>query len=327
MPSTTETPSAGPPLPVYFIGHAGATLLFREDPNSVVVRRNLRAIGREIQAIRPAPRAILTLSGHFEASAIHGPGVVEVNVKPATPILHDFVNDFHDTHPELYQAEWAHRDAPELGTAVWKHLCRAAGTRTTSSTSTTTQHHPIAAPIIVAKRVERGVDHGLWVPFKVMFPDDGAEEGPLEIPIVQVSTFHGDDLASQVRLGEALQALRQQGFLIIGSGMAVHSFASLAEIAAETTDTGRAAARNKVLQESRALDGHIRAATALRSADERREALLALESLYEFKRSHPTVEHFTPLLVAAGAAGDADVEVLGEDVVEPGFSYVNFRFR
>ncbi|CAK7218840.1 hypothetical protein SBRCBS47491_003641 [Sporothrix bragantina] len=310
MPSATETPAAGQPLPVYFIGHAGANLLFREDPNGVIVRRNLRAIGREIQAIRPAPRAILTLSGHFEASEIHGPGVIEVNVKPVTPILHDFVNDFHDTRPELYLADWPHRDAPELGTAVWKYL--RAGTPTT--------------PSIPAKRVERGVDHGLWVPFKVMFPDN-AEEGPLEIPIVQVSTFHGYDLASQVRLGEALQALRSQGFLIIGSGMAVHSFASLAEIAAETTDEGRAAAKTKVLQESRTLDDHIRAATTLYGAKERSKALLALEPLYEFKRSHPTVEHFTPLLVAAGAAGDSNVEALGEDVIDPGFSYINFRFQ
>ncbi|CAK7203811.1 hypothetical protein SEUCBS139899_006559 [Sporothrix eucalyptigena] len=309
MPSATQRPTAQP-LPVYFIGHAGASLLFREDPNSVVVRRNLRAIGREIQAIRPAPKAILTLSGHFEASEIHGPGVIEVNVKPTTPILHDFVNDFHDTRPDLYQQDWKHRDAPDLGTAVWKHL--RAGTEKT--------------PAIAAKRVERGVDHGLWVPFKVMFPDD-SEEGPLEIPIVQVSTFHGYDLASQIRLGESLQALRKEGYLIIGSGMAVHSFASLAEIAAETTDAGRVATTEKVIKESRTLDDHIRAATIIRNAEGRRAALLALEPLYEFKRSHPTVEHFTPLLVAAGAAGDADVEVLGEDVVEPGFSYINFRFQ
>lgn len=292
-------------MPVYFIGHAGASLLFRQDPNSAVVRRNLREIGREIQSISPPPRAILTLSGHFEASEIHGPGVIEVNVKPETPILHDFVNDFHDTGPELYKAEWPHRDDPELGTAVWKHLRAASPTA------------------ISAKRVERGVDHGLWVPFTVMF----REEAPLEIPIVQVSTFHGYDLASQVRLGEALADLRRQGFLIIGSRMAVHSFASLAEIAAETTDEGKAAATAKVLQESRTLDDHIRAATLLQNREERKTALLALEPLYEFKRSHPTVEHFTPLLVAAGAAGDATVKVLGEDVVEPGFSYINFRFQ
>lgn len=57
---------------------------------------------------------------------------------------------------------------------------------------------------IKAKRVERGVDHGIWVPFKVMFPPDK----PLELPVVQVSTFHGYDLESQIRLGEAIKSLR-----------------------------------------------------------------------------------------------------------------------
>lgn len=66
---------------------------------------------------------------------------------------------------------------------VWNHL-RGAG--------------------IKAKRVERGVDHGVWVPFKVMFPPDK----PLELPIVQVSTFHGYNLESQIHLGEAVKSLR-----------------------------------------------------------------------------------------------------------------------
>lgn len=93
------------------------------------------------------------------------------------------MNDLHDAYPAAYKYEWPHHDAPELATEVWKHL-RSSG--------------------IKAKRVERGVDHGIWVPFKVMFPP----EDPLEIPIVQVSTYHGYDLESQIRLGEAFQSLR-----------------------------------------------------------------------------------------------------------------------
>ena len=54
---------------------------------------------------------------------------------------HDFVNDFHDSHPHVYAYDWEHIDAPELGQEVWQHL-KAAGIRT--------------------KRVERGIDHGVW---------------------------------------------------------------------------------------------------------------------------------------------------------------------
>lgn len=65
------------PLPVYFTGHAGVGLLFKEDENNDIVKHNLRSIGDEIRAISPPPKAILAFSGHFEAGEIHGPGVVE----------------------------------------------------------------------------------------------------------------------------------------------------------------------------------------------------------------------------------------------------------
>ncbi|KAJ0123923.1 hypothetical protein J7T55_012395 [Diaporthe amygdali] len=297
MPATINTSK---PLPVYFIGHAGVGLLFKESENNLTVQSNLRAIGDEILEISPPPKAILAFSGHFEAGEIHGPNVIEVNVKNNTYIQHDFVNDFHDTQPFVYEYDWPHQDAPELAVDVWNHL-REAG--------------------IKAKRVERGVDHGIWVPFKVMFPP----EKPLEVPVVQVSTFHGYDLESQIRLGEAIRSLRSEGYLIIGSGMAVHSFASIAEIFQAGPERENVV-RENVLTESRKFDTELRNAVTKRNAAERKQALLKLESLQEFRRSHPTVEHFTPLLVAAGAAGDSDVEPVGKDIVEPGMSYLNIRF-
>ncbi|CAI7582787.1 unnamed protein product [Penicillium discolor] len=298
MPSTTEATQS---LPTYFIGHAGVGLLFDDRPRNEIVQANLRTIGEEILSLSPRPKAVVVFSGHFEAGEIHGPGVIEVNVKHGTYIQHDFVNDFHDSKPFVYEYDWPHQDAPELATKLWQHL-RKAGLK--------------------AKRVERGVDHGVWVPFKVMFPN----EKPLDIPVIQISTFHGTNLESQIRLGQALQSLRHEGYLIVGSGMAVHSFASIEEIIDAPTEEEREATRVKVLTESRVFDTHLRAAVTKRDAKERNQALLRLETLYEFKRSHPTVEHFTPLLVAAAAAGDADVEALGVDLVDPGFSYLNLRF-
>ncbi|KAL5341678.1 Extradiol ring-cleavage dioxygenase, class III enzyme, subunit B [Aspergillus crustosus] len=272
MPSTVN---ATKPYPTYFVGHAGVGLLFNDSINNKTVQANLKEIGQEILSLSPRPKALVVFSGHFEAGEIHGTGVIEVNVKRETYIQHDFVNDFHDTHPFVYNYTWSHTDDPTQATQIWQKL-RNAG--------------------IKAKRVDHGVDHGVWVPFKIMIP----EETPLDIPVIRVSTFHGYDLGSGGRFGWG----RFWG----------------------SYDEEREATRAKVLAESKAFDKHLRAAVTKKSAKERSEALLKLEDLYEFKRSHPTVEHFTPLWVAAGAAGDAEVEPLGVDIVEPGMSYLNLRF-
>ena len=72
--------------------------------------------------------------------------------------------------------------------------------------------------------------------------------------------------------------------------MAVHSFPSIAEIYTAPTEEEREKIREKILQESKTFDIQLRKALARRHAAERRAELLKLESLYEFKRSHPTVE-------------------------------------
>lgn len=74
MPSAVA-PSRPPPI--YFIGHAGVSLLFDESPKNHIVQDNLRAVGKEIRELSPRPKAIITFSGHFEAGEIHGPGVIE----------------------------------------------------------------------------------------------------------------------------------------------------------------------------------------------------------------------------------------------------------
>lgn len=79
LPSSTRQP-------VYFVGHAGVGLLFRDTPENRTVQQNIKDLGREILNLQPRPKALIVLSGHFEAGEIHGPGAIEVNVKKQTHI-------------------------------------------------------------------------------------------------------------------------------------------------------------------------------------------------------------------------------------------------
>ena len=107
--------------------------------------------------------------------------------------------------------------------------------------------------------------------------------------------------------------------------MAVHSFPGIAEVQAASAED-RPAVRERVRQEAAIFDAALRAAASRHGLAGRKQALLDLEKLPEFKRAHPTVEHLTPVYVAAAAAGDARVETVGKDVIDPGFTYTNFRF-
>jgi 4,5-DOPA dioxygenase extradiol len=127
----------------------------------------------------------------------------------------------------------------------------------------------------------RGLDHGAWVPLKVMYPD-------ADIPVLQMSmpTSNPEKL---MQLGKRMQTLRDQGVLIIGSGFLTHGLPFLRDWRIDASAPGWSS------------DFDAWAAEALASGD--------VDALSNFKElapgmpyAHPTVEHFTPLFVTLGAA-------------------------
>ena len=128
----------------------------------------------------------------------------------------------------------------------------------------------------------RGLDHGAWVPLSVMYPD-------ADIPVVQMS-LPADDPAALLDLGRRLRPLRDHGVLLIGSGYLTHGLPFLTDWSPGAKEPGW----------SRDFDAW--AADALARAD--------IDELTRFRQApgmpyaHPTVEHFTPMFVALGAATD-----------------------
>jgi 4,5-DOPA dioxygenase extradiol len=132
---------------------------------------------------------------------------------------------------------------------------------------------------------EQGFDHGAWAPLMRVWPK-------ADIPMVQVSLYLDEDPMKHVRLGNALAPLREQGVLIIGSGNWTHNgFAADRELPAGT-------------KAKWAADFDEWAVGRLDAWD--LQGLADYETATENGiKAHPTHDHWSPLLVAAGACGDS----------------------
>jgi 4,5-DOPA dioxygenase extradiol len=142
--------------------------------------------------------------------------------------------------------------------------------------------------LATASAPQRGWDHGVWVPLLHLYPS-------AEIPVLQLSLPSGSGPQEIYDMGRALAPLRRRGVLLMASGVLVHNL--------RTVDYSEQAATP---QWARAFD----AWCVDRLVDGDHRALIEhQQAAPEFRRAHPTAEHFTPLLVAAGAASVEDLPV------------------
>jgi 4,5-DOPA dioxygenase extradiol len=130
----------------------------------------------------------------------------------------------------------------------------------------------------------RGLDHGAWVPLLWMYPD-------ADVPVVQVSLQPALGTARHVEIGRALAPLADDGVLIVGSGHATHN---LGDWMANTR-------RHEPLRYAQAFAGWLHERLAARDTG----SLIAYrDRAPDAARAHPSEEHYLPLLVAWGAAGE-----------------------
>jgi aromatic ring-opening dioxygenase catalytic subunit (LigB family) len=159
-----------------------------------------------------------------------------------------------------------------------------------------------AAGLPAAIDRERGFDHGVFVPLKVVFPE-------ADIPVVQLSLHASLDPAIHLAAGEALAPLRDEGVLIVGSGMSFHNL--------------RVYGDPRVREPSAEFDRWLVHAAEAPAAE--RTRLLAGWQAAPFARlCHPREEHLLPLMVAAGASDEPGRHDYGEEVLSGAVS--GFRF-
>ncbi|KUJ85424.1 dioxygenase [Ruegeria marisrubri] len=239
-------------LPTYFISHGGGPW-----PWLPAMRRRFAeletSLARMPQEIGQRPSAVLMISGHWEESDAYAV------MSSAHPPM---VYDYSGFPPETYQITYPAPGARELAQRT-AELISAAGLPTRLDP-------------------ERGFDHGTFAPMAVMYPQ-------ADVPTYQISLRSHYDPAEHLALGRALAPLRDEGVLIVGSGLSYHNL--------------RLMGREGEVPSAR-FDAWLNEALALQPA-ERTKALIDWESAPYARICHAQEDHLVPLFVALGAAEEA----------------------
>lgn len=273
--SAPSRAAAGARMPTFFIPH-GAGPCFFMDWNPPDEFDAMAAFLRAIAATLPQPpRAILVVTAHWLAPQV----TVGSAARPG------MIFDYYGFPPHTYTLAYPAPGEPALAARV-AGLLDAAG-------------------VAVATDAERGFDHGTFIPLMLMFPT-------ADVPVVQLSLRQDLDAEAHLQVGAALAPLRDEGVLIIGSGMSWHNLRA------------RGDARNGPVSE--VFDAWLGAAVEA-DPDTRRAALADWENAPGARLCHPpgAEEHLLPLMVSAGAAGtDAGRRVYGERCMDVALS--GYRF-
>jgi aromatic ring-opening dioxygenase catalytic subunit (LigB family) len=209
------------------------------------------------------PRAILVVSGHWETPGF----MLTANPKPS------LLFDYYGFPPHTYQLRYDAPGAPDLAQRA-AQLLREAG-------------------YSAGLDAQRGLDHGVFVPLKVIYPQ-------AQLPVVELSLDRSLDASLQLAVGRALAPLRDEGVLLLCAGMSFHNLRALGDARATIP-----------AQQFDAWLGH---AVSLPGA-ERASVLEHWQDAPAARFCHPRPEHLLPLMVAAGASGSPGQRIFNEQVL------------
>jgi aromatic ring-opening dioxygenase catalytic subunit (LigB family) len=246
-------------MPTYFISHGGGPWPWLPDWRAMFA--NLEAsFVQMVKDLPERPRAILMISGHWEDDSF------AVMTSPRPPMVYDY----QGFPPHTYDIRYAAPGAPDIAARA-ADLIRAAG-----------------LPVRLDDR--QGYDHGTFVPAYVMYPE-------ADVPLFQISLRKGYSPQEHVALGRALAPLRDEGVLIVGSGLSYHNLRLFGPGAKEPSE-----AFDAWLAQSMA------AAPAIRT-----DRLLHWETAPYARVCHKEEDHLVPLFVALGAAEDEPARMVYHD--------------
>jgi len=201
------------------------------------------------------PDAILVISAHWEESTATLLGAL------TPPLLYDY----YGFPSKAYEITYPAPGSPDLAN-------RIAGLLSENN-------------IPARLDPQRGFDHGLFIPLKLMYPQ-------ADIPALQLSLLHGLDPAAHIALGKALHELMHENILVIGSGFSFHNMSAFSWQGVNPPDPANDAFQNWLIE---VVTGPIR-------QSEREQLLIAWHKAPFARYCHPREEHLLPLHVCLGMA-------------------------
>ena len=261
--------------PVLYFPHGGGPLPLLGDPGHT----NMVDFLRRITPRLGEPSAIVVISAHWEESK----ATITGGANP--PMIYDY----YGFPEESYRIQYPAPGNPTLAEIMYGLLKKSG--------------------IQANLDGQRGFDHGLFVPLKIMYPE-------AHIPSVQLSLIEGLDPAAHLRLGASLAELREKNVLILGSGFSFHNMRAF------FSNHGEPDSKNEAFQDwlvETCADKNL-------SREAREEKLVGWKEAPSARYCHPREEHLIPLHVCCGIAGSPaevvfDGEVLGKRAI--GFLWQN----
>ncbi|MCK6412386.1 MAG: dioxygenase [Azonexus sp.] len=241
--------AAAAALPTLFVPHGAPTFALKPGAAGAAIAR--------LDGSLPRPRAVIIVSAHWQTPV--------PTVGSATRL--ETIHDFWGFPDELYTLRYPASGCPEAAVEVAAALS--------------------AAGLPAVLDGERGLDHGAWVPLRLLYPDADVPAIPLSLPL---SHPPGGGPQAAWELGRALAPLAARGFLIVGSGSVTHN---LRDYQLAWRNGGQTPAY--VRQFADWIDARLQAGDTAALLDYRRQAPGSVQA-------HPSDEHLLPLFVAWGAA-------------------------
>lgn len=243
-----------------FLSHGGGPLPLLGDPAHEEMVQGLRAIAAAIER----PEAIIVISAHWEERT------ATITSAANPPIIYDY----YGFPPESYEIQYPAPGNPGLASRLRSCL----------------QENGVSAEL----DGDRGFDHGLYIPLKIMYP-------AADIPCIQLSLLDSLDPAEHVALGAAMSELGDDGVLVIGSGFSFHNLKAFFSAEASRPDERNEAFEHWLIDTC--------ASPGLDEA-ERTRRLLDWASAPHARYCHPREEHLLPLHVCYGMTKRAAAAVV-----------------